>query len=68
MFDLSQSNLLSGEPNKAFQPLRTRFGVSYKSDCLELDFTYRRDYITIGDAVQGSSFMLHLSLKHLGLR
>jgi LPS-assembly protein len=68
VFDLSQSNLLPGQPNAAFQPLRTRLGVSYKSDCLELDFTYRRDYITIGDAVQGSSFMLHLSLKHLGLR
>ncbi len=68
VFDLSQSNLLSNQSTAAFQPLRTRLGVSYKSDCLELDFTYRRDYITIGDATQGSSFMLHLSLKHLGLR
>ncbi len=68
VFDLSQSNLLPGQPNSAFQPLRTRLGVSYKSDCLELDLTYRRDYITIGDAVEGTSFMLHLSLKHLGLR
>ncbi len=68
VFDLSQNNLLPGQPTSPFQPLRTRIGVSYKSDCLELDFTYRRDYITIGDAVQGTSFMLHLSLKHLGLR
>ncbi len=68
VFDLSQNNLPQNQSSSAFQPLRTRFGVSYKSDCLELDFTYRRDYITIGDAVQGSSFMLHLSLKHLGLR
>jgi LPS-assembly protein len=68
VFDLSQSNLLPNQSNAAFQPLRTRLGLSYKSDCLELDVTYRRDYITIGDAVQGNSFMLHLSLKHLGLR
>lgn len=68
VFDLSRSNLLANQPNSAFQPLRTRLGLSYKSDCLELDVTYRRDYITIGDAVQGNSFMLHLSLKHLGLR
>ncbi len=69
VFDLSQSNLLPNlQPSAPFQPLRTRFGISYKSDCLELDFTYRRDYITIGDAVQGNSFLLHLSLKNLGLR
>ena len=66
VFDLSQSNLLPNQAqSKPFQPLRTRFGVSYKSDCLEVDFTYRRDYITIGDAVQGNSFMIHLSLKNL---
>ena len=68
VFDLSQTNLLPNQSSSAFQPLRTRFGVAYKSDCLELDLTYRRDYITIGDAVQGNSFMIHLSLKHLGLR
>ena len=73
IFDLSQTNLNAGtslpsEPSAPFQPLRTRLGVSYKSDCLELDFTYRHDYITIGDAVQGSSFLVHLSLKNLGLR
>lgn len=68
VFDLSQDNLLSKKSNSAFQPLRTRLGLAYRSDCLELDFTYRRDYITIGDATQGSSFMLHLALKHLGLR
>jgi LPS-assembly protein len=82
VFDLSRSNLqlvnnITGliaaappgnAPISPFQPLRTRFGVSYQSDCLELDFTFRRDYITIGDATKGNSFMLHLSLKNLGVR
>ena len=72
VFDLGQSNTQSNlQPQfntTGFQPLRTRLGVAYRSDCLELDFTYRRDYITVGDATRGTSFLLHLSLKRIGLR
>ena len=33
-----------------FDPIRTRLGVAYQDDCLELGVTWRRDYITSGDA------------------
>jgi len=51
-----------------FQPLRTRAGVSYSDDCLELDFTWRRDYVATGDAARGNSFQVHIALKNLGVR
>jgi LPS-assembly protein len=31
-----------------FQPLRTRLGVAYEDDCLELGVTWRRDYVATG--------------------
>ena len=68
VFDLSRSNLVSGTAAKAVQPLRTRLGLSYSSDCLEVDFTWRKDYVSIGDAAKGSSFMIHFSLRNIGLR
>jgi LPS-assembly protein len=51
-----------------FQALRTRLGVAYQDDCLELAFTWRRDYVTTGDAVRGNSFQLHFALRNLGFR
>ncbi|MDE2302867.1 MAG: LPS-assembly protein LptD [Sphingomonadales bacterium] len=68
IFDLSQASLLPNQTPTTIQPLRTRAGISYQSDCLELDITWRRDFITIGDAVRGNSFLIHLSLKNLGMR
>ena len=68
VFDLSRSNLVSGTAAKPVQPLRTRLGLSYSSDCLEVDFTWRKDYVSIGDAAKGSSFMIHFSLRNIGLR
>lgn len=68
VFDLSGANLLANAKAAAFQPLRTRFGVAFQNDCFEFDLTWRRDYLTIGDASQGSSFLLHFSLRNLGFR
>ena len=50
-----------------FQPLRTRFGVAYEDDCLEIGVTWRRNYVTNGDAQKGDSFMLHFALKNIGV-
>ena len=50
-----------------FQPLRTRFGASYEDDCLRVGFTWRRDYISNGDARSGNSFLISFSLKNIGL-
>ena len=51
-----------------FEPLRTRVGVAYADECLEMSFTYRRDYVSTGDASKGDSFIIRLALKNLGFR
>jgi LPS-assembly protein len=50
-----------------FQPLRTRLGVAYEDNCLELAFTWRRDYETTGDAEKGNTFQFHVALRNLGI-
>ncbi len=49
-----------------FEPVRTRLGISYEDDCLELGLSWRRDYERIGTFRKGSTFALHLALKGLG--
>jgi len=51
-----------------FQPLRTRIGVAYEDDCLEISATWRRDYQATGDARKGNSFQLRFALKNIGVR
>jgi len=51
-----------------FQPLRTRIGVAYQDDCLELALTWRRDYVATGDAEKGNTFELRFVLRNLGIR
>ena len=49
-----------------FEPVRSRLGISYEDDCLELGLSWRRDYERIGTFRKGSTFALHLALKGLG--
>ncbi len=51
-----------------FEPLRTRLGIAYADDCLEMGFTWRRDYIELADARSGNSFQLYFSLRNLNFR
>ncbi|WP_261388992.1 LPS-assembly protein LptD [Qipengyuania aquimaris] len=51
-----------------FQPIRTRLGIAYQDDCLEMGATWRRDYVSAGDARRGDTFQLYFSLKNLGFR
>lgn len=51
-----------------FQPLRTRLGVAYEDDCLEVAFTWRRDYTAVGDTQRGNSFQVRFALRNLGFR
>jgi LPS-assembly protein len=51
-----------------WQPLRTRLGVAYEDDCLELALTWRRDYVATGDAVRGNTFQIYFALRNLGIR
>ncbi|MFN4112690.1 MAG: LPS-assembly protein LptD [Sphingomonadaceae bacterium] len=51
-----------------FEPIRTRLGVAYQDDCLEMGLTWRRDYIDAGDAQRGNTFQIYFSLRNLGFR
>ncbi|MCB2047253.1 MAG: LPS-assembly protein LptD [Novosphingobium sp.] len=51
-----------------FQPLRTRLGVAYQDDCLDVSLTWRRDYVATGDARRGNSFQVRFALRNLGFR
>ena len=51
-----------------FQALRTRLGVAYQDDCLELGLTWRRDYVATGDAQKGNTFQIYVALRNLGFR
>jgi LPS-assembly protein len=48
--------------------LRHRLGFAYADDCLDLALTWRRDYITTGDATRGSTVQFNFSLRGLGVR
>jgi LPS-assembly protein len=51
-----------------FDPLRTRLGIAYQDDCLEIGLTWRRDYESSGDAERGNTFQIHFALRNLGFR
>jgi LPS-assembly protein len=51
-----------------FQPIRTRLGIAYADDCIELGATWRRDFIDAGDARRGDAFQLFFALRNLGFR
>ena len=54
--------------SSGFNLLRHRLGVAYTDDCLDIGFTWRRDYVSTGDAQRGNSLQLNLSLRNLGGR
>jgi LPS-assembly protein len=51
-----------------FDPIRTRLGLAYRDDCLEMGVTWRRDYLDQGDAKRGNTFQLYFALRNLGFR
>ena len=51
-----------------FDPIRTRVGIAYQDDCLELGATWRRDYLDQGDARRGNTFQFYFALRNLGFR
>ena len=61
----SQDPTLNGN---GFQLLRHRLGVAYTDDCIDLSFTWRRDYITTGDAKKGNAFQFSIALRNIGIR
>lgn len=51
-----------------FDPLRTRLGVAYQDDCLEMGVTWRRDFVRTGDARKGNTYQIYFALRNLGFR
>ncbi len=49
-----------------YQPVRHRLGIAYTDDCVEIGFTWRRDYDSTGDATRGDSYLVRLAFKGLG--
>ncbi len=68
VFNLTDRNEDPTLMSDGFDPIRTRLGVAYQDDCLELGLTWRRDYITAGDAERGDTFQVYFSLRNLGFR
>lgn len=54
--------------SNGFDPVRTRLGVAYQDECLELGLTWRRDYVDTGDAKRGNTFQIYFALRNLGFR
>lgn len=57
-----------GSTSDGFEPLRTRLGIAYRDDCLELALTWRRDYVATGDARRGDTFQIRFALRNIGFR
>ncbi|MCK0127844.1 LPS assembly protein LptD [Erythrobacter sp. F6033] len=51
-----------------FEPIRTRLGIAYQDDCIDMGLTWRRDFITAGDAERGNTFQLFFALRNLGFQ
>lgn len=51
-----------------FEPVRTRIGVAYADECLELGLSWRRDYLSTGDFRRGNTFQVYFALRNLGFR
>jgi LPS-assembly protein len=68
VFNLTDRNEDPTFTSDGFEPIRTRLGIAYQDDCLELGLTWRRDYVSTGDARRGDTFQLHFALRNLSFR
>ena len=66
--NLTNKNEDPTNTSDGFEMLRHRIGFAYTDDCLDLSFTWRRDYVSTGDAVKGNTFQVNFSLRNLGVR
>lgn len=67
VFNLTDKKEDPSFTSDGFEPLRTRLGIAYQDDCLEMGATWRRDYEASGDAEKGSSFQLYFALRNIGI-
>lgn len=63
VIDLTNKNEDPTSIADGWQPVRSRIGIQYEDDCLQLGVSWRRDYERIGSFRKGSTFAVHLALK-----
>lgn len=68
VFNLTDRNEDPTLTSDGFDPIRTRVGIAYQDDCLEMGVTWRRDYVTAGDAQRGDTYQFYFALRNLGFR
>lgn len=68
VFNLTDENEDPLFGSDGFEPIRTRLGVAYSDETLEFGFTWRRDFVTAGDAERGDTFQITFRLRNLGFR
>lgn len=68
VFNLTDADEDPTFSSDGFQPIRTRLGFAYQDDCLEMGLTWRRDYVSAGDARRGNTFQVFFALRNLGSR
>lgn len=67
VIDLTDKKEAPGVLSDGFEPVRHRLGVAYRDDCLDISFTWRRDYQFVGDARTNNNFQLRLAFRNLGI-
>jgi LPS-assembly protein len=50
-----------------YTPLRHYLGVAYQDDCINIEFTWRRQYQSVGDVTAGNAFLVRLAFRNLGI-
>lgn len=68
VFNLTSAKEDPTATTDGFQALRTRLGVAYQDDCLDLALTWRRDFVATGDARRGNTFQVSIAVRNLGFR
>ncbi len=68
VFNLTDAREDPSFNSDGFEPIRTRLGVAYADECLELGLAWRRDYVTTGDSRRGNTFQVYFALRNLGFR
>jgi LPS-assembly protein len=66
VFNLTDRDEDPSLTSDGFEALRTRLGVAYTDDCLELGVTWRRDYVATGDAQKGNTYQIYIAFRNLG--
>jgi LPS-assembly protein len=66
VIDLTDRNEDPLSVGDGWEQVRDRLGIQYEDDCLQIGFTWKRDYERIGAFRAGNRFGIHLALKGIG--